>query len=142
MHRYDTGTVLPHSHCLPTPLRATYKYSASSCAAACHGSTEHACRQTNGGQKPGYVAGQNAFAALDTKPKKKKKAKDESKGKKDKAKAASGTSTTTGGGGGVTTTALPTITDVNFDDLNWADDDDDDGFAMAPMADWVQVPFH
>jgi hypothetical protein len=135
MHRYGyKGARMPPAVAFAT--WTTYRLGIS--IVAVMGSEQrYRCRQINGGQKPGYIAGQNAFAALDTKTKKKKKGKDD-KGKKDKGKSGSATNTTSGGVG-LTSTTLPTISDANFEDLDWAEEDEDDGFAMAPMADWVQV---
>jgi hypothetical protein len=90
------------------------------------------------GAQPGYV-GTNAFAALDT-TKTKKKKKLGAKDKDDKSKKDKGKSTgSIAGAGGLGASTLPPIADVEFDDLDWAQEDEDDGFAMAPMADWVQV---
>lgn len=80
---------------------------------------------------PSFVRA-NAFAALDTKKKTKKKSDKEkdAKAKKPAAKAPAHSN-------GLATPAFGEP--PKFASTNWADESDDDDFAMAPMANWVQV---
>jgi len=93
--------------------------------------------RSSANQQPSIVS-TNAFAALDTKTKKKSKKsgrdKDD-KSKKEKSKATSSAHPASSTG----FSSFPAVTEANAQDLDWAEDEDDDGFGIVPMASWVQA---
>jgi hypothetical protein len=85
----------------------------------------------------------NAFAALDTakKAKKKKTGKDkDDKSKKDKSKSASQTSGPPSRNNlGYGTSTISAGDHLKLENIDWAAEDDDDGFEMTAMAPWLKV---